>query len=162
MDYENELVNPEHNKMDYFYVSPEQQNWLKTEALNLPGADWYAIIFSHVAPTYVGQDGNSISNSEELKTIVSNFYAKTDYAANYKGTLLMWLAGHAHNDEHAMISGVNIITIDGDCFIQATGAAARTKGTISEHAFDIFTVDKANRTIYATRIGAGTDRTYTF
>ena len=57
-----------------------------------------------------------VSNSEELKTIVSNFYAKTDYAANYKGTLLMWLAGHAHNDEHAMISGVNVITIDADCF----------------------------------------------
>lgn len=162
MDYENELANPEHNKMWYFYVSPEQQNWLKTEALNLPGDDWYAVIFSHVAPTYVGHDGNSISNSEELKTIVSNFYAKTDYAANYKGTLLMWLAGHAHNDEHAMISGVNVITIDADCFLQTTGSAARTKGTISEHAFDIFTVDKANRTIYATRIGAGTDRTYTF
>ena len=32
------------------------------------------------------------------------------------------------------------------------------KGDITEQSFDVFTVNRAERKIYATKIGAGTDR----
>ena len=37
-----------------------------------------------------------------------------------------------------------------------------TTGTIQEHAFDIFTINKATRTVNITRTGLGEDRSFTY
>ncbi len=57
-----------------------------------------------------------------------------------------------------------ILTTTDNCGAEstATGHLTRTVGTTTEQAFDVFTIDTTNRTIKTTRIGAGSDRTFSY
>lgn len=174
MDYPSELTPTTNNKIYRFHVGEDQILWLKTEAFNLPDDDWYLVVLSHVPIWKAGDDpynnGESIDalaalfdNADELQQMVKDFYDKTGYAAGYKGTMICWLAGHVHRDS-VFRFGVDshIITTCGDTLVSGNQTLTRERETISEQAFDVFTVDKATRTVYVTRIGAGEDRTFTY
>lgn len=78
-----------------------------------------------------------------------------------KGELVGYFAGHNHVDSLNTASGFNIVTTRCDAKEENTDAlkAERVEGTITEQSFDVFTVNKKTRTIHATKIGAGDDRT---
>lgn len=87
-----------------------------------------------------------------------------------KGALIGYFGGHLHKDG----AWGNTYTWDGrlkqcDFWTIATRCdghnendsalyAEKVAGTITEQSFDVFTVNKATRTIHATKIGAGADR----
>ncbi len=89
--------------------------------------------------------------------------------AEAKGTLVSYHGGHVHEDNVWGTSYAWNGAEHGDFNVIATrcdGAeendsglkAERVAGTITEQSFDVFTVNKATRKIYATKIGAGDDR----
>ena len=84
--------------------------------------------------------------------------------SNAKGELIGYFAGHSHNDSYAITNDIPVITTrcDGGEENDSTLRAERVTGTITEQSFDVFTVNKKTRTIHATKIGAGIDRTITY
>lgn len=167
MDYQSEDEPSENNKIFKFFVSQTQIKWLKEKAFHLPDDDWQIIVFSHV-PIWTDSDkpewsSSYIDNAEELEQLVDDFFRKTNYASAYKGTIVCWISGHTHRDAILRIKGgVMHIVTNGDLFLQATGSQDRIKGTISEQCFDVLSVNKSERKVYLTRVGAGSDREFNY
>lgn len=83
----------------------------------------------------------------------------TDFSGA-KGNLIAYFAGHAHNDSYTIVGDIPVVTTRCDGAEENTAElrTERVKGTVTEQSFDVFTVNKATRTIHATKIGAGADR----
>lgn len=159
------------NKEWYFKVSDTQINWLKTTLNSVP--DGYVVaIESHLVPLNADQFasfpaakiGTTITNGEDLQAIASAYAAKTGDFAGAKGDLLGWFGGHYHADDITVRNGVAYITTLADCMSVSDikGGPQKTAGTVSEQAFDVATVDRASRRVSLTRIGAGSDRSFTY
>ena len=80
--------------------------------------------------------------------------------SNAKGDLVGYFSGHAHVDMAQEQNGFRqvITRCDAQTENDATLRAERLEGTPTEQSLDVFTVNKAERKIYATKIGAGDDR----
>lgn len=79
------------------------------------------------------------------------------------GSPICIVGGHNHKDAHRTESGVLIIQTTTDAYDANDDVnVIREIGTTTEQAFDIFHVDITNRKIYATRIGGGFDREFSF
>ena len=75
----------------------------------------------------------------------------------------MWISGHTHKDLSETLSdGTPIICTTTANAGGELGGLDRTLGTVNENAFDIITVDTVNKTVNATRIGAGSDRALSY
>jgi hypothetical protein len=90
--------------------------------------------------------------------------------SNAKGTLICYNGGHVHRDavdKTCYPSGtlefpIIMTRCDAKEENDATLNAERVEGTTTEQSFDVFTVNKAERKIYATKIGAGIDRVISY
>lgn len=160
----------------------EQLEWFANVALDVPSDEWSVIVCSHIPPYDQGVTGFDIGikNAEIVRGIVHAFKNKTTYTGtsletvepdfkvnisvdftNKGGNVICWLSGHVHYDNIVtMPEGIKLVTTINDSLTPWSDAPSKTKGTTTEHAFDIFTVDKANRFVYVTRIGAGEDRQF--
>lgn len=92
---------------------------------------------------------------------------------NAGGELIALFSGHVHADFYwrpGLIynnwedSKFGIFSTRSDARVENTGEllAERVAGTVTEQSFDVFTVNRATRTIYATKIGAGSDRVISY
>lgn len=99
-------------------------------------------------------------------------YVDVDFT-EAKGNLIGYFAGHIHYDHMAVQNGIdgtqskyNFPCITTRCDAKEENTAElkneRVAGTITEQSFDVFTVNTAERKIYATKIGAGDDRVITY
>ena len=160
----------------------QQLEWLANVALDVPSREWSVILCSHIPPYDQGVTGFDIGikNAEIARGIVHAFKNKTTYTGislesvepdfkvnisvdftNKGGNVICWLSGHVHYDNIVtMPEGIKLVTTINDALTPWSDAPSKTKGTTTEHAFDVFTVDKANRFVYVTRIGAGEDRQF--
>lgn len=150
---------------------------LVIEALNnIPSASWGVVVAGH-CPLF-----QEIGDREIMQGVLNAYNNKNTYSGTYagvygydavsvecdftnaKGELVGYFAGHVHKDSLNTDSGFNIITTRCDAKEENTDALnnERIAGTITEQSFDVFTVNKATRTIYATKIGAGVDRTISY
>lgn len=89
---------------------------------------------------------------------------------NAKGTLIGYFGGHVHKDGawdstytwDGRLKQCDFWTIATRCDSKNENdsglLAERIKGTVTEQSFDVFTVNTKTNTIYATKIGAGSDR----
>lgn len=129
------------------------------------------VIFAHVPPTTKEIRGEDLING-----VLNAFVNRSEYNESYegqdgygavsvdvkftnvKGILVGYFHGHTHIDSVNTSKGFNIIGTRCDAQEEnnATLNAERVTGTITEQSFDIFTVTSDR--IYATKIGAGTDR----
>ena len=81
------------------------------------------------------------------------------------GEVCCLIGGHSHIDFSTTTTGgvPVIVTTTDNCGAESSASSlTRTVGTTSEQAFDVFTIDTTNRTIKTTRIGAGSDRTFSY
>lgn len=79
------------------------------------------------------------------------------------GEVACWVVGHAHMDrDFTLEDGTKVIATTTCNAGGELGGLDRTVGTINENAFDVFSIDTTNKTITATRVGAGSDRSYTY
>lgn len=105
-------------------------------------------------------------NEEIVEDTVSGYDAvsvECDFS-EAKGELVGYFAGHLHSDSATVAGGVPVITTRSDAQEEYTEEmrAERVEGTITEQSFDVFTINRATRTIHATKIGAGEDRMITY
>ena len=127
------------------------------------------IIFTHASTdrTLGGYD----SVLEPVHSIMSAMNNKTTYVneplginvdfTNTTSEVICNIAGHEHRDLHHIKNGVLTILTASDAWLSDDGIE-RVPGTITENAFDVFSIDYTNRTIKATRIGAGSDREFSY
>lgn len=159
------------NKEWYFKVGDTQIKWLKDTLNSVP--DGYVVaIESHLVPLSADQFasfpaakiGTTISNGEDLQAIAGAYAAKTGDFASAKGDLLGWFGGHYHADDITVRNGVTYISTIADCMSvwDIPNAPKKTAGTVSEQAFDVAIVDRANRKVNLIRIGDGSDRSFTY
>lgn len=157
-------------------VSQMQIHWLVKDALKLPEKDWTVVICSHEA------FGERCYNLDVICEILSAFKNRTscqisrtyeecpsydiEINADFEkggGEVAIWLSGHGHKDTEKVVGGILAVrTINDSMHNVQSSPFTHERGTITEQAFDIFTIDKKNHKIYATRIGCGLDREFKY
>lgn len=135
-------------------------------ALNTTPTGWNILVFNHILI-------NNWPNKGAL--VLEN--ACDIYNENHPNSkIIAIIGGHSHVDwSYQTTGGINCIMTttdnrsqqckiseDGQSSIWAGDVAARPNGTYKEQAFDIFTINKTNKTIQTTRIGWGQDRNWTY
>lgn len=123
--------------------------------------------------------------SARNKTVYRPDFTHTQVLESYDFTniksidVACMICGHSHVDESIIYDAStdiaevgNTVTSNNQMLLVATTCDAYTntvhpqyemmKGTTTEQAFDIFSVDKTNKKIYTTRIGAGIDREFKY
>jgi len=164
---------PVYNKFRMTAIRQEQLEWFANIALDVPSDDWTVTLCTHENPVhdwefYSGDmiigilnafknhtkfDGATNIGESEYETKIS-----VDFTGR-GGYFTAWVCGHFHDSFYEVIDGINCISTLNDSLHQPGHSPyTRTEGTDTEHAFDIFTVDKRKRKIFITRIGAGVDR----
>ena len=153
------------------HFGPQQMKWFAQEALDMP-PEYGAVIVAHFAP--------DAKDFEIFKGIVDAFSGKTTYegvytgaepwqsteiAVNYKyadGEIIAVFQGHKHEDAEydifAHVPCINVTTTGAYWAVKGDDPVKRIKGTASEFAVDVVRIDRVNRIIYLTRLGAGEDR----
>ena len=172
---ETENGTAKYNKFRALNFTQSQFDFLTNEALTDGLTDkWSVVIFGHI---YIHEGQNDFAL---MSNLLSAYQNKTTYIGTYtgtadngydavsvdadftnaKGNLIGYFCGHKHVDEVYSASDVKVILTrcDGAEENDSTLKAERVAGTVTEQSFDVFTVNKATRTIYATKIGAGDDR----
>lgn len=153
-------------------VEQEQISWLQNTALSFSDSGWAVVFISH-QPISNHYHAN-ISNAEAVRTVVANYVNGT---ATNKADIVGWYSGHIHRDR--IYTGVAKNTTDDSVgaampFKQITITSDHTgiayddatKHTVANddksHAIDFVTINKSTRTVNITRLGIGSDRSYTY
>jgi len=179
-------IDPENDTIEFggqhsYEFRKRQVEWFCKEALDVPDDKWNVVICSHIPPITENIEGsdNAPNYGEHLLFILDSFINKTRYSAtasggsfgsydievdftNKGGNVIAWLAGHVHYDNVIVKHGVNIVTTINNDTTVWDDAPLKTKGTHTEQAFDIFTINTKTRNVEITRIGAGSDRSFTY
>lgn len=104
-----------------------------------------------------------------MENIVDAFNGKSTISVNgttydftlSKGEVVYAQGGHTHNDgSWVSPNGVPFVTTDTDS--TRYGSVTGTQGTITEHCFDVVTVDYVNKTIKMVRVGRGENREFNY
>lgn len=162
----------------------EQLEWFGNIALDVPDEDWSVMVFSHLQPYATGVTGatGTIRNATIARKILQAFKNKTSYSGNSStntedelratvsvdftnggGNVIGWFTGHVHYDNMVdMPEGIKLITTLCDGWSPWADAPVKTKGTTTEHAFDILTINTKDRKVDLTRIGAGSNRSFSY
>lgn len=153
-------------------VDSTQITWLQNTALSFAESGWAVVFISH-QPISNHYHAN-ISNAAEVRTVVSNYINGS--SAN-KADIVGWFSGHIHRDR--IYTGVAANTTNDSVgatmpFKQVTITSDHTgiayddstKHTVANddqsHAIDFVTINKSTRTVNITRLGIGSDRSYTY
>ena len=109
-------------------------------------------------------------NPEDIVITLNEEIIETEHGYDYvsvdadfteaKGELVGYFAGHVHADTVKTDYDFPVITVRCDAKEEndADLYSEKVAGTITEQSFDVFTINTAERKIYATKIGAGEDR----
>ncbi len=158
-----------------FAISDAQLDWIAAEALDFNEKEgWELVVVSHVPLHYPDDtETQNCRNAEILTDMLEAFQSgmqynpepwdgdfaqsvSVDFSTQGRREVIACISGHNHEDLDKEINGILYITT------AASLADERAYGTTDEDAFDIFTIDTANKKIYATRFGAGEDRVFTY
>lgn len=153
-------------------VDSTQIAWVQNTALNITESGWGVVFISHQPISNHYHAG--ITNAAEVVSAV------TSTASSKNLHIIGWFSGHIHRD---IIStkrltggnGSNAGTEAGDLgFTQVIITSDHTsiayddatKHTVANddqsHAIDFVTINKSTRTVNITRLGIGSDRSYTY
>lgn len=168
------------NKTIYIFIGCEYNSSITNESIkyvletikNNNGYD--IIVFSHTGLDNGGDNGNVaniVSGFKRITDGIDKFNQKSSYIfdgitydySGCTGEVVCVFSGHNHVDGCIKTDGgLNVISTTCDAYGEPEGGVVRTKGTITEQAFDVVNIDYENKKIYMTRIGAGEDRTFSY
>lgn len=165
------VYNIEHSFFHSHRFGAQQLHWFAEEALDMP-KEYGAVIVVHFAPGARDFDifkgiveAFNDRTTYEGKYTDNEDWQKVDMAVNYTnayGEIIAVFQGHNHmNAEYDYFKNVpciNTTTTGAYWAVRDENAAERIKGTSSEFAVDVVTIDRTARKIYLTRLGAGDDR----
>ena len=140
---------------DSAVIDDPQIAWMTTRISELD-SNWTIVIFAHQVYT-------SLNNIDPSGTKIINALNALSTGAK----IACIISGHAHHDQDYMVDNKYpiIVTTALNAWNESTTQGTpltRTWGTYTEFAFDVFHIDTANRQIKVTRIGAGSDRTFSY
>lgn len=168
------------NETMYIFIGCEYSSSITNESIkyvletikNNNGYD--IIVFSHTGLDNGGDNGNVANIIDGFKRItdgIDKFNQKSNYIfdgitydySGCTGEVICVFSGHNHVDGCIRTDGgLNVISTTCDAYRAPEGGVVRTKGTITEQAFDVVNIDYKNKKIYMTRIGAGEDRVFSY
>ncbi len=177
---EHEDGTAKYNTMRMFRFGQSQYDLVVRALCSVPDDDWAVVTASHVplndkyTSIFGGEEGDHVL----MRRLLAAYKEKRAFSGSFAGTVgvdavsveadfstakgqyMAHFAGHAHADTCGEYDGITVITTrcDGQNEDNAEQYAQRKAGTVTEQSFDVFTVDRATRTIYATKVGAGDDR----
>ena len=154
-------------------LSVAQMKWLCEEALNFPTNGWNVCFFSHRTTS-----GNRTGVLGEFRQIIRAIRYQSDYSAtytdynqetydinvNYAGknhSVLFVAHGHDHYDYLNIDNDIAYFGSICDATYKDEDSVP-TRTDINMQSFDIITINKKTNTINLTKIGAGSDRSFTF
>lgn len=162
----NYCYDDEFQKVRFIVLNYNDQNcpaYLTTHAEELPEG-WTVIVVCH---EYWG-DRESPSDPVTPATIGTAIVNAIDAGYGvWDATVALFLVGHIHQDKDTTTqSGVPIVSINCDAYEDGQsfnwGGYKMTLGTTTEQCFDLVNIDTANKVIYMTRVGAGSDRQFSY
>lgn len=143
---------------------------------------WAALLIGHIPPVIndFRTTEQEMANRQVLIDIMKAYKSGTpytstptegdfaqsvtiDYTEQGAGELIGFLCGHIHRDAMYEFDGIKYYFSANAQFQQIYPMAPeRVADTASEILFDVVTIDRSEREIYFTRVGAGKDRQYTY
>lgn len=168
---------PKYTKQHTMAVSQKQINWLLNKALKFDEKGWDIIFVTHEAlkPSFENVE-NTEARRLKFLTDVIDAYKKgeainstylsdefeisvnADFSKYEKGNIIALFAGHHHRDSIEYTkTGVPYIYI-ANVMMYGNVPVERKDGEKSEILFDMVTINRDEKKIYLTRIGAGEDR----
>ncbi|TMV52742.1 metallophosphoesterase [Paenibacillus mesophilus] len=169
-----------------YAFSNEQLNWMAHVALDFSAKadsrDWSVVVFSHVA---IGQEevfgaDHPVAGEKAMWGVIDAYrtgsayrFAETDgdfaisveadFSKSGPGIVTGCFFGHVHFDQVIVRDGIPLIsTLNATTNRDFEEAPERIRGTRSETAFDVVTIDNRHRTMHLTRFGPGGDRRVRF
>lgn len=118
--------------------------------------------YPYIISTHYGmenkQSGQNVYTVQGVKDVI-------DFVKTEGGSIIAWIAGHAHSDWHDVYNNTLIMVTEAAGYystkVSEDGQTySKTLNTANESAFSIYTVDKEMGKLYCTRFGAGADRVY--
>ena len=166
-----------YTKQHLFALAQNQLDWLVNEALCFEEDGWDIIIVSHNFYKFA-ESGRSNQESERLKVlgdVIDAYQNGEDFAGNYfenefsvhckaefsrvkRGHIIACFAGHNHADFAEYTNGGIPVIYTSNLMMYQPCTPARNDGDKSELLFDVVTIDRKEKEIYMTRVGAGEDR----
>ena len=168
------------NETMYIFIGCEYSSSITNESIKYVletiknNYGYNIIVFSHVGLDNGGDNGNVANITNGFKRItdgIDKFNQKSNYIfdgitydySGCTGEVICVFSGHNHVDGCIRTEGgLNVISTTCDAYGAPEGGVVRTKGTITEQAFDVVNIDYENKKIYMTRIGAGEDRVFSY
>ena len=149
-------------------ISQEQYEWFIDALSNI--GNYNFVVFSHQAANPNLKSASGIGPVQGILEALNN---KATYSYNENrlnisvdfstttNICCCHICGHGHCDDSNKTNNVVSIETTCDAYYWDDGYKA-AQGTITEQAFDVFTIDTSNRTIKAVRIGRGNNREWTY
>ena len=138
---------------DTHVIEDAQITWMQERIQELQ-TGWTVVVITH---QFFGTPPTKDGNGDKIEASLDAIYDEID------ATIACVIAGHSHIDAYTTSAkGYPIIVTTCDLRGGEGSGQPRTKGTITEQAFDVFHIDTTNRNIYATRIGFGSDRNFSY
>ena len=155
-------------------LDSEQVDWLENEVLVFNEGGWSLAFISHQPITNHYHSNIYAETANAIQTLLTNYANSSD---TNKAEIVGWFSGHIHADR--IYTGVASNTSDDSVkntlpwktvTIRAdhTGLCRDTNLTHTpsnddqSHAIDFVTINKSTRTVNITRLGIGSDRSYTY
>ena len=173
----NEAGLPIFNKFSTNIFSQAQLDWVAESVLDVSDDEWTVTVCTHENPASGEKIGGaklllgmlkafkehkSFEGCEEISELNVKLFSNVDFT-NKGGNVAAWVSGHTHYDKMEIFEGITCVTTLNDSIHKSAKTPfEKFRGTTTEHAFDIFTVDKRCRKVFVTRIGAGEDREFDY
>lgn len=162
----------------FFSLSQNQIDWLINKALNFEEEGWSVVFFGHSIrrnPEENGEKYDSWKGMEVLHDILraykngelldykTDFLGRSinvDFKDRIRAEIICMLVGDFHADFIEEYYGIKYIFTGNSVtyYVGDKNKEPRRDGDKTELLFDIVTIDKNDRKIYVTRVGAGADR----
>ena len=161
-----------YNNMTEYKLRQSQFDLVVEACSTIPSDEWSVLSASHIPLNY-----NSLENLALMAKVLNAYKTKTTFSGSYageydydaisvsvdftsaKGEYVAHFAGHTHLDSVAVYNGISMFTTrcDGNNEPSDSGLT-KVEGTVTEQSFDVFTVNRKEKKIYVTKIGAGNNR----
>lgn len=147
------------NGANYEFIFGEKQlEFVEKEMLDFSEktnpSEWQVLFISHTVDKTIAH--NEVpSHNEKLYDIINKFQEDG-------GTVIAIITGHHHMDTTLIKNNLLIITVR-SASVYFDRLEYNTENFSEEDlCFDIFTIDKDTKTLYATRVGRGNDRKWNY
>ena len=141
-----------------FVFGKKQLEFVQSEVLDLSDKsnpnEWQVLFVTHTVDETTAHR-EVPSDSQKLYDAINKFQ-------NDGGTVIAIIAGHHHMDTTLIKNNILVITVRSASVNYDRGEYNAETFSEEDLCFDVFTIDKENKTLYATRVGRGADRKWSY